>query len=225
MSDDRSFDYTSEMKEYYKSDDVAEEYHEAFSNGGSWRHRLIADRERNAVKSLLAKVPHETVLDIPAGTGKLAPVFADVDSSVLACDISENMLRVAESEYDRCGVEDVRYQISDAERVTDTIDETFDVAVCLRLLHRVPTENKHRILSELATVGDYVIISTGIETNFHKLRRRARQRILGGDERNHCYETPSDTRNLFTDKCEIVASKRVLPILSQEQVYLLRPNA
>lgn len=223
MNNDRSFDYSSEMREYYRSDEVAEEYHRAFSDGGSWRHRLIANRERKAVRSLLLKVPHESVLDIPTGTGKLAPVFDDVGSSVLACDISENMLRVAESEYDRAGV-DAQFGICDAEAITGTIDESFDVAICLRLLHRVPTDAKCRILSELRSVADYVIVSTGIETLFHAIRRNARQRLLGGDERDHCYESPRKTLEIFSDGFDVIASKRVLPVLSQEHVYLLRPD-
>lgn len=224
MSDDKPLNYSEEMKEHYKSDSVAEEYHEAYSEGGSWRHNLIANRERNAVAALLNKVPHDSVLDIPTGTGKLAPVFADTGSSVVACDISENMLTIAEAEYDRHGVLESRFQICDAEEISTTLDERFDVAVSLRLLHRVPTDVKRSILSELGAVGDYVIASTAIETSFHKTRRGLRQRILGGDERNHGYESPETTREIMTDGFEIVASKRVLPVLSQEHVLLLRPT-
>lgn len=223
MNDDSSLDYSEEMKEHYKSDTVAKDYHEAYSEDESWRHNLIANRERNAVKSLLKQVPNESVLDIPCGTGKLAPVFFQTGSEVVACDISENMLNIAESEYERHGVSDVRFQVCDAEEISNTLNERVDVAVCLRLLHRVPTDVKRTILAELGTVGDYVIASTAIETPFHKTRRKLRQRLMGGDERNHGYESPETTRELMTDGFEIIASKRVLPVLSQEHVFLLRP--
>ncbi|ADD03731.1 putative S-adenosylmethionine-dependent methyltransferase [Natrialba magadii ATCC 43099] len=223
MEDENGFEYSSEMKEYYKSDNVATKYHEAFSDDGSWRHKLIAKRERNAIETLLRKVPHETVLDIPTGTGKLAPVFADAGSDVLACDISENMLQIAETEYERAGISDARFQVCDAEEITETIDESFDVAVSLRLLHRVPTEVKRNILTELGRVADYVIASTAIETQFHSFRRDVRQSVLGGDERDHCYESPETTQEIFSDGFEIISSKRVLPVLSQERVYLLQP--
>lgn len=224
MTDKRNFEYSSEMKEYYKSEDVATEYHEAFSDDGNWRHKLIANRERDAIKTLLHKVPHDTVLDIPTGTGKLAPVFAETRSNVLACDISENMLRIAESEYERADVSDARFQICDAEEITETIDESFDVAVSLRLLHRVPSEVKRDILTELGSVADYVVASTAVETRFHAFRRNVRQTLLGGDERDHCYESPGVTRDIFSDGFEIISSKRVLPVLSQERVFLLRPT-
>ena len=224
MDKSKSFDYKSEMKEYYKSDEVAGEYHEAFSDEGSWRHRLIADRERKAVETLLGRVPHDTVLDIPTGTGKLAPVFVALESSVMACDISENMLRVAESEYDRAGHQAAEFRVCDAEQIAKTLDSSFDVAVCLRLLHRVPGETKRAILRELGAVADFVIASTAIESSFHKVRRWIRRGLLGGDERGHCYETPAATRAIFTDGFEVIDSKQVLPLVSQEHVYLLKPD-
>jgi SAM-dependent methyltransferase len=224
MTDDNSFDYSSEMRDYYKSNDTAEEYHKKFAKNKDWRHRLIADREKKTIETLLRKVPHDTVLDIPTGTGKLAPVFADNESAVLACDISEDMLKFARMEYRNTDIEEARFQVCDAEEVSRTIDETFDLAVCLRLLHRVPTDTKRNILAELGTIADYVIASTGIETQFHKFRRRMRQHLLGHDGRGNCYETPAVTREIFSDGFEIVASKRVLPILSQEHVFLLRSN-
>lgn len=223
MPEEDAFDYTSEMKEYYRSEDVASSYHEAFGEGGNWRHRLIASRERAVVRSLVSGVPCETVLDLPTGTGKLAPVFAETESAVLACDISEAMLGRAEREYARAGVVNRRFAVCDAASVSDVIEGSFDVAVCLRLLHRVPTDVKREILAELAAVADHVVVSTGIESPFHAARRKLRYRLVGGDERAHCYETAEATRDLLTREFEILDAKWVLPALSQERIYLLRP--
>ena len=223
MSNDNSLNYSEEMKTHYKSDSVAKEYHEAYSEDGNWRHRLIANRERNAVKSLLQKVPNESVLDIPTGTGKLAPVFAETGSTIVACDISKDMLNIAKAEYDRHDVSDVHFLVCDAEEISDMLNKRFDIAVSLRLIHRVPTDVKQTILAELGTVSDYVITSTAIETSFHKARRSVRRQLIGGDERNHGYDSPKTTREIMTDGFEIVSSKRVLPVLSQEHVFLLRP--
>lgn len=223
--DDRDFDYTSEMKNHYKDSDVAEEYHKSHKEDGPWRHRLIANRERTTVKSLLKEVPHQSALDIPTGTGKLAPVFAETGTSVLACDVSEAMLERAHREFSDNNVKNVRFQICDAEAITETVEEKFDVAVCLRLLHRVPTEKKRDILSELGEVADHVIASTAIESRYHQIRRRTRRRLTGENEsRGNCYETPETTRRIFSERFEIVARRPVLKLLSQEYVYLLRPN-
>ncbi len=224
MSDEKPLDYSEEMKNHYKNDDVAQKYYQAYSDEGTWRHKLIANRERNAVASLLKRIPDDSVLDIPTGTGKLAPIFAKTGSKVLACDISENMLDIAEEEFNRYGIYDAQFQVCDAEKVSKTLNHEFDVAISLRLLHRVPTDVKRTILAEIGAISDYVIVSTAIETPFHEVRRDIRQRILGGDERNHGYESPETTHEIMTDGFEIIASKRVLPLLSQEQVYLLQPT-
>ncbi|WP_247729250.1 class I SAM-dependent methyltransferase [Halovivax limisalsi] len=222
MPEEDAFDYASEMKEYYRSEEVASSYHDAYGEDGHWRHRLIASRERAVVESLVSAVPCETVLDLPTGTGKLAPVFAETGSAVLACDISEAMLGRAEREYARAGVVNRRFAVCDATSVSEVVGNRFDVAVCLRLLHRVPTDVKRRILSELAAVADHVVVSTGIESPFHAARRRLRYRLLGGDERGHCYETAAKTRDLFTREFDVLDARWVLPVLSQERVYLLR---
>lgn len=219
------FQYGTEMKEYYQSDEVAVEYHEAFSKRGSWRHRVIANRERETVRTLLQQIPHDTVLDIPTGTGKLAPVFAELGSVITACDISESMLHLARSEYDRVGLSNTQFRVCDIERVSEVLEETFDVAVCLRLLHRVPRSMKRRILGELGATAEYAIVSTAVESKFHEVRRWIRRKLLGGDARDHCYETLSVTRDIVTDGFNVIASRRVLPLLSQERVYLLQSDA
>lgn len=217
--------YESEMKEYYKHDEVAGGYHRAFDERqGRWRHRVIAGRERKVVADLLAGIPHGSILDIPTGTGKLAPVFNRMNATVMACDISGNMLALARKEFERRGAANVRYRICDAERLTETIEETFDVAVCLRLLHRVPEPIKRSILKQLAGVARYVIVSTAVESGFHSLRRKLRFRLMGGDERAHCYETPERTHRILSDGFQVLRQKPVLPLLSQEYVYLLQPD-
>ncbi|MGB9961589.1 class I SAM-dependent methyltransferase [Halobacterium sp. MBLA0001] len=228
MPDDESFNYSSEMRNHYKSDEVAKEYHSAFANKENWRHALIARRERKAIGTLLEKIPNGTIIDIPTGSGKLAPVFAAHGSEVVACDISENMLQIAEQEFEQAGVKQAQFQVSDAEHISEEINENFDVAVCLRLLHRVPAETKQNILKELGSIADYIIASTGVETRFHQLRRGLRQRTIGGDlgdgERGNCYESPQRTEEIFSTGFEIIESKKILPILSQEHIFLLKNN-
>ena len=134
------FNYDRDTKNHYQDDRVAREYHAQFANAKGWkakRHKLIADRERRVVAEFLARVTHGSVLDAPTGTGKLAPVFAKLGASVVACDISANMLELARTEFSKHGLE-ARFRICDLERATATLENDFDVAVCLRLLHRVP---------------------------------------------------------------------------------------
>ncbi|MEX2600150.1 MAG: class I SAM-dependent methyltransferase [Balneolaceae bacterium] len=222
MTKKEEFDYQTEMKEYYKSDQVAAKYHQAYKE--SLRARMIAKYERKAVYSLLKKVPHSFVLDIPTGTGKLASVFKKSASRVLACDISDQMLKIAKNEFRSVDHDNVAFQVCDAEKISDTIDESFDVAVCLRLLHRVPDPVKRSILDELGKAANHVIVSIGVESRFHSIRRKIRELIMGGDIRDHCYVNKMETVQLMTDGFEIIESKAVFPFLSQEQVFLLKPH-
>jgi 2-polyprenyl-3-methyl-5-hydroxy-6-metoxy-1,4-benzoquinol methylase len=224
-----TFDYQRDTREYYQNAAVATAYHAGFAGaGGGWRtlrFRAVADRERAAIAAFLRRVPHRRILDLPAGTGKLAPVFAALGGSVVACDIAGAMLEIAQQEYAAAGCVDADFRICDAERLTATIDERFDVAVCLRLLHRVPVEARQRILAELAACADHAIVSMGIESGYHKVRRHWRSRLLGGGASALCYDSSATVRSQLEAHFEILATRWVLPGLSQEMVFLLRPKS
>ncbi len=222
-----NFDYERDTKDHYKRAEVATEYHAAFTSDRgwkAWRHRVVADGERDAVRRMLARVPHARVLDLPCGTGKLAPVFAGLGSSVTACDISTDMLSLADREYATHGVT-ARLRPCDAERIVETLGERFDVAVCLRLLHRVPTPVKRAILAQLRACADHAIVSVGIESTFHRGRRVVRRAMFGGDASALCFAAEQELVGLMEEHFEIVDRRWVLPFASQEMLYLLSPKA
>jgi SAM-dependent methyltransferase len=222
-----SFDYERDTKEHYKRGDVAQEYHAAFTRDRgwkAWRHRVVAESERDAVRRLLGRVAHGRVLDLPCGTGKLAPVFAELGSTVTGCDISPDMLALAEREYALRGVPS-RLQVCDAERIVETLGERFDVAVCLRLLHRVPSAVKRSILVQLRGCADHAIVSVGIESAFHRGRRVVRRAVFGGDASALCFASEDELLGLIEEHFEILDRRWVIPFASQEMVFLLRPKA
>ena len=222
---EQAFDYAHDTKHFY-SDEVAADYHRALTEIGGlrgFRVRLVADRERALVRRFVLRVPHRTVLDIPAGTGKLAPLFKESGSAVTACDISESMLAIGRSVYKAAGHAQVEFRTCDAEQINSTLGRHFDLAVCLRLLHRVPWEVKERVLAELARVADHVVLSAGVDSPYHRLRRTVRGALLGGDPRALGAEPIAALRRLIGHYFHIVDFARVLPVLSQEVVFLLRP--
>ena len=218
-------DYEQHTREHYQSDQVAQEYHEAFTTRRGWRSvrpRLVASGERRLVRRFLGSVAHQRVLDIPAGTGKLAPIFKDAGSRVMSCDISPSMLAIARQVYDRIDYSDVDFRVCDAEKVAETVSERFDVAVCLRLLHRVPQDVKASILAGLAAVADHVIVSFGVTSPYHNARRMVRRRVLGGDDRPIWFQSLADVLDGVRPNFEVVARASVVPLLSQEVMLLLR---
>lgn len=219
-----AFDYESETKARYQSDDVATVYHKNFTKDYDLkgiRSRIIASAERRAVANLLARTPHEKVLDVPTGTGKLAPVFSKLQSKVMACDISPNMLEIARSEYAQHGCHSVDFSVQDAADLSCFSESQFDTVVCLRLVHRVPSEIRMKILSRLSSLAPYTIISYGIDSPYHNVRRTIRSKIIGEGKGTFCACTLDEAKAEVEENFRIKAHKWVIPLLSAEIVFLL----
>lgn len=220
-----NFDYERDTRTFYQNEATAQRYHDMFMSRSGWRNlpsRVVARRERRAVKDMLERVPHRSALDIPAGTGKLAGVFASLGTRVVASDISASMLKCAETEFSRVGHPDVSFQVADAAELGEFADAAFDVAVCLRLMHRVPSGLRVRMLKELARVAPYAIISYGIENGFHKLRRRTRAAIFGGQKDTLCFCHISEALAELQPHFDVEAKTWIAPAVSQELIFLLR---
>ncbi len=219
--------YESGTRDFYKSRDVAEGYHDAFAGEeGSWRHarfRYVARREVAIVEGWLDELGAERVLDVPCGTGKLAPAFRRLGVAVCACDTSEDMLRIARRVFGQEGVEAVRFVQCDAEMLDEAVEERFDAFVCLRLLHRVPDDVRAAILEQLAGTAPRGILSMAVETPFHRVRRRVRRWVFGG---GGAYNYPGwdELRRVVGEEFEILAVKPVARWLSQEVLLLVRPR-
>lgn len=221
------FDYKKNTREGYLDDNVAQVYHDAFAKDSgfrSWRFKMVAARETSTVRRFLERIPHSSVVDIPAGTGKLASMLSDLGSAVVACDISENMLAIARRVYDAIGYHRVEFKICDAARMTEAVPGKVDAIICLRLMHRVPAEVRMAILEQFHASATHVVVSYGIETPYHRARRIIRALIFGGGTDRLSYEDPLSIRAEIETKFEIVDEKSILPFLSQEHIFLIRPR-
>ncbi len=173
-------------------------------------------------EALLNQVPHGTALDLPAGTGKLAGTFAALGTRVVASDVSSSMLKLAESEYSRAGCKGASFQVEDATDLAHFRDGSFDVVVCLRLMHRVPAALRKLMLSEFARVAPYAIVSFGIENGFHRARRGVRAAVFGGSRDALCFCSVEQARAELSPCFDILRRVWIAPVLSQEMVFLLR---
>lgn len=220
-----SFDYETETRAFYQDDATARRYHALFVAPDGWRNlpsRLVARREQRTVMELLARVPHRRAIDIPAGSGKLACVFAGLGIQVVAADVSTSMLKLAATEYARIGYDQVAFKTEDAMDLGDFRDDAFDVAVCLRLMHRVPPTLRRRMLAELARVAPYAVVSFGIANGFHRVRRGVRAAVFGGRRDSMCFCRLAAARAELEARYEIITRAWIAPTLSQEIVFLLR---
>ena len=219
------FDYERDTRKFYQDEATAQRYHAMFMSPSGWRNlpsRVVAQRERRVMRDLLARVPHRSALDIPAGTGKLAGVFASLGTRVVASDISTSMLKQAEAEFARAGHSQVEFRVADAADLGEFANGAFDVVACLRLMHRVPSSLRARMLQEFARVAPWTIVSFGIENGFHALRRRTRAAIFGGQKDTLCFCSLVEACAELAPHFDIMARTWIAPALSQEMIFLLR---
>ena len=135
-------------KEWYQSDDVAEEYDaKRFSRGG----RLIDRREKQAVLDALAPVDGKDVLEIACGTGRFTAMLAERGADIVGLDISSEMMEQGREKARRAGVADhIEFMRGDAARLPFP-DDHFDCVFAMRFFHLADTPAK--FLAEMARVS------------------------------------------------------------------------
>jgi SAM-dependent methyltransferase len=222
----KQFDYEKDTRLFYQDAQVANEYHASFTSEkgiGSIRFKIIAARERAVIETFVGQCPHHSILDVPAGTGKLASLLCNLGSKLVCVDISKEMLAIAKSEYEKLNRKNVEFIVCGAEELTTKVGGHFDVAICLRLMQRVPRPQKLAILEQLARTATYAIVSFGYDSPWQRVRRWLRRKTLGGqDIGESTLETISGIQSLTDVHFTRVADRPVLPLLSQERVWLLR---
>ena len=96
-------------------------------------------------------------LDVATGTGQLVPCVASVSDSLIAIDLTPEMMRVSEKEN---VLPNVKYMQADAFKLPFP-DSSFDLVVSSRFLHLFPELAQEKLLLEMARVcrpGGTVIV-------------------------------------------------------------------
>ena len=138
---------TYKAKEHYQQEDIASGYDAERFRGVSgllvdWLERRLLDRTMEGVETGCR------VLDLPVGTGRMARHLRSEGHHVVGADISLAMMKRASG---LSGGKTVLVR-SDAESLPFA-DDSFDVAVCFRLLVHLPEEARLNVLQELGRVA------------------------------------------------------------------------
>ncbi|MBI3722969.1 class I SAM-dependent methyltransferase [bacterium] len=155
-----------DWKHVYRSSEFAERYARKRATGASSRRREAA--EAAVVERALARadLPRSArALDCPAGTGRFSELLSSRGFRVTSSDIALAMLARASGGTPRV--------VADAQRLPFP-DASFELVLCVRLLHHVPTrEGRRAILAELSRVSSrFVLASFFHVVSYHELRDR-----------------------------------------------------
>lgn len=128
-------------------------------------------REDAAILELLGSFPPATiVMDIPVGTGRFLPFYAEKDFAVIGFDVSQDMLAVAGGK-PAPTKRGLRLLPGDVLNIP-LADLLVDVAVCVRLLNLISEAEMQRAVGELCRVARKTVVLS-IRLGDTPWRRRA----------------------------------------------------
>lgn len=131
---------------------------------GSAVGEFIKRTQENVVFSHLRDVTGWDVIDVGAGTGRFTIAFLERGARVIACDASEEMLKVLQSKVSNVNLQT---KVIDAQELTFQ-DRIFDCAVSFRMLMHVVDWRK--ALSEVCRVSkDWVVIDFPARRGFLRM--------------------------------------------------------
>lgn len=158
----------------------------------------IYDRER-LMRLVAAVAPRSTdrVLDVATGPGYLAMAFAERSGEVVGVDLTEAPLQIARRTASKRGVRNVKFQLSDADRLPFG-DQEFDIVVSRLAFHHF--ENPGRVLKEMARVSLGVVAIEDLAASEHPERAAYQNRFEQLRDRSHTRALPvSEMVGLFRD--------------------------
>ena len=105
---------------------------------------LIIEKTRNTIE------PSEDVLEIATGTGIITLAIADKARTVTGCDISPEMIKVAQKKLEESRLDNVSFSVEDAYNLGFD-DAAYDVAIASNTLHVMmepgqALQSVHRVL-------------------------------------------------------------------------------
>ena len=205
-----------DAKGHYQQEDIASGYDAERFRGArgafvDWLERRLLDQSIDGLK------PGSRVLDLPVGTGRMTRYMESKGYQVVGSDISLAMMQVAGR---RSGGRTVLVR-GDGERLPFA-DDSFDVAVCFRLLVHLPEEARLNVLREMARVAKERVVAV------YQPHRMALWWLFYGlllrRQLPRYFVAPGKLPNEFSNAgLRIVRSHTLLRGVFMERAYVLEP--
>ncbi len=133
---------------------------DAYSKSG-----ILSNKDHlNLIIDLASPEESDSVLDIATGNGFLAFEFAEKVSRVIGCDMTEDMLDIAESIRKERKLDNVAFEVMDAESLRFE-DGSFDIVSCRFAFHHFT--NPKKVISEMVRVcrnGGEIVLVDGLSS-------------------------------------------------------------
>lgn len=182
-------------------------------NASNWDRESRHDPDKvRYIVDLLGLEGGEDILDIATGTGVLIPLFEEHGpNSVLATDISENMIAEAEKKYPREDHPEVSFRVTDVYNIRE--HGRFDRVMCMAAFpHFDDKEKAVRIMADALRDGGILVIAhPSSKENIAKMHA-----MHPGDVAGHALPEIEELRRMFEKNGLKVTSER-----DDEDYYLM----
>ena len=123
-------------------------------------YAFFVERVTKGLHSFVAEnVPADCrMIDICCGTGALACQCAGKCNEVLGVDLSPKMIAYAETQRQKRGIENIRFQTANAGALPDIGSGAFDFATLVMCLHEMPAKVRPLVLAEAERIARTVLI-------------------------------------------------------------------
>ena len=218
-------DYVKDTKDAYKTETKAKVYQEQYTKGFKWA-RFTMWRQRLIIKGLLNKCnfnENDRILDIPCGAGFIGKILCGTPADITASDISPEMIKRAKSEYK--GDNFKGFVECDITK-TPFENESFDCAIILAFMHRLPREIRDETWREINRISKkYIIVNYGFDSLSQRIKKWVLKKISSKYESAPSSMPMNEILNEINSfGFKILSITNVVYFFSGKVIFLLEKN-
>lgn len=171
-------DYNKDTRDAYRNELKAKEYQEQYTKGTKWA-RFTMWRQRVLIDKIINQCNFKKtskILDIPCGTGFIGKTLSKTSASIIASDISKEMMKRAAGEY--AGDNFNGFVECDITQ-TPFRKESFDCIILLAFMHRLPKEIRAKTWENVVELSKkFIIVNYSVDSHSQRLKQWLIKKVL-----------------------------------------------
>jgi len=206
-------------KKKYKNQEEAISYDDLRFT--SLKGRLMDYFEKRSIIKCLNSIGQvESIIDIPAGTGRITKLLINFANKIIAADISDDMLQIAKLKFQNNS--NISFIEIDAEKM-QLPDNYVECITCVRLMGHVPPDIRIKMLSEMARVSsNWVIVTFYFSNIINDLKRSIKRKLTNNKAPWYPTTHKELMKQINSAKFDVEEKHYVLPMLSESVTFLLK---